>query len=590
MPMIAKPMPPTITSQTPLPGDLKGLRCGGSYEIVELLGEGGMGQVWRARSRDLGGKAAAVKVLLREVNDRPEALARFTQEISAIGAITALKENNVVEVYDTGLLAGDGRRYMLMEFCSGGSLESLLAEKGPLSLELTFIILGQVASALAAAHEADIVHRDFKPANILLIKQYGYIRAKLSDFGIAKLIGDKLDDALFRTQSMKVLGSADYMAPEQANPRRGSRVDHRIDVYAFGVVLYRCVTGRTPYDSRSIADAIVNVSRGMPFKRPSELRGGVPPALDDLIMGCLAHDRDGRIQSIDEVMRRFAEAIPTGLALLPYVAPRFVTKEAAPTADTISDGIGPALTKWVSNTSPSTYGGRVAGKRAVIAAALASLVFGGAAMALVDRLAASPEASVLARDRDARDASYAPQYNTRKVAAVPSSTATLDAGAGVSTVAASMVGMQTSHAGSGSGAIPVAPSGSSPVAATAVRPARASSTVAQASEGATTKKAPEVGRERSPVPPVAPSPTPRAVPARAPSKPATAPQEGVGLIVVRVNPWANVWIDGVSYETTPVRATLPVGVHKVLLVADGHREKVSVTVTPAGESIIERKW
>jgi serine/threonine-protein kinase len=566
MPMIARPMSPTITSPTPLPGDLKGLRCGGSYEVVELLGEGGMGQVWRARSRDLGGKDAAVKILLREVNDRPEALARFTQEISAIGAITALKENNVVEVYDTGLLAGDGRRYMLMEFCSGGSLESLLTEKGPLSFELTFIILGQAAAALAAAHEVDIVHRDFKPANILLINKNGYMRAKLSDFGIAKLIGDKLDEALFRTQSMRVLGSADYMAPEQANPTREIRADHRIDIYAFGVVLYRCMTGRTPYASRSVADAIVNVSRGMPFKRPSELRREVPPALDDLIMACLAHDREERIQSIAEVMRRFAEAIPAGLALLPYVAPRFVAKEAAPTAVTISDGVGPAVTQWVSNTSSSTYGGRVARRRAAVAAALAGLVFGGAAMALVDRLASSPEAPVLARAREARDTSHAPRGKTPAVAEAPSSVATMDAGAGASTVATPIV------------------------AATTVRPASARAAVARASAGTTEEKAQEVGRERPPVPPVAPSPPRRVVPARAPSKPATTPRDGNGLIVVRVNPWANVWIDGVSYETTPVRATLPVGVHKVLLVGDGHREKVSVTVTPAGESIIERKW
>jgi hypothetical protein len=585
MSMIAKPMASTITSQIPLPGDLKGLPCGGSYEVVELLGEGGMGQVWRARSRDLGGKEAAVKVLLREVNDRPEALARFTQEISAIGAITALKENNVVEVYDTGLLAGDGRRYMLMEFCSGGSLEALLAERGPLSFELTFIILGQAASALAAAHEADIVHRDFKPANILLIKKNGYIRAKLSDFGIAKLIGDKLDEALIRTQSMKVLGSADYMAPEQASPKRGTHADHRLDIYAFGVVLYQCITGRTPYASRSVADAIVNVARGLPFKRPSELRRDVPPALDDLIMACLAHDRDQRIQRIDEVMCRFAEAIPTGLALLPYVAPRFVTKEAAPTAVTIADGIGPAVTQWISHTSSSTYGGRVARKRAAIAAALAGLLFGGAAMALVDRLGSSLDAPVLAGARDAGNAPHAPQDSTRTVAEVPLSAATMDAGTAASVVSPSMVGTQISHAGSGSGAIPIAPSGSSPVVATAVRPTSASPTVAQASEGAIAKQAPAVGHERPPVPPA-----PRAVPARAPSKPATAPQDGVGLIVVRVNPWANVWIDGVSYETTPVRATLPAGVHKVLLVADGHREKVSVTLNPAGESLIERKW
>jgi serine/threonine-protein kinase len=581
MPMIAKPMAPTITSQTPLPGDLKGLLCGGSYEIVELLGEGGMGQVWRARSRDLGGKEAAVKILLREVNDRPEALARFTQEISAIGAITALKENNVVEVYDTGLLAGDGRRYMLMEFCSGGSLESLLAEKGSLSLELTFAILGQAASALAAAHEEDIVHRDFKPANILLIKKDGYIRVKLSDFGIAKLIGDKLDEALIRTQSMKVLGTADYMAPEQANPKRGIRADHRMDIYAFGVVLYRCITGRTPYASRSVADAIVNVSRGLPFKRPSELRRDVPPALDDLVMACLAHDRDERIQSIDEVMRRFAEAIPTGLALLPYVAPRFVTKEAAPTADTISDGIGPALTKVVSNTSPSTYGERVAGKRVagkrtVIAAALAGLVFGGAAMTVVDRLGSSPEAPVLARSRDTGDASHPPQDNTRTLAEVPSSAATGDAShapqdntrtlAEVPSSAATMAASATiqSEAIAPKLPVPTRPIPSRPVPI--------------------------------PLPPAEPPPnrTPGVHPAAHPPSDSTSE----AWVSIRVKgAFAQVSIDGDQASMSPKRKRVRVGMHHVVMTGypDGaetqQRKEFDVNVPPGrDETIIYKTW
>jgi serine/threonine-protein kinase len=526
---------------------------------------------------------AAVKVLLHEVKERPESLGRFLQEISAIGTISAHHENNVVKVYDTGLLEGDGRRYMLMEFCSGGSLESLLDDKGPLGFELTFTILGQVASALAAAHDAKIVHRDLKPANVLLVKKDGYIRAKLSDFGISKLIGERLDEALIRTRSMKVLGSCDYMAPEQANPKRGVPPDHRIDIYAFGALLYRCVTGRTPYMSQSVGEAIVNAALGAPFQKPSLVRPGVPRELDELIVACLAHDRDQRPQSMEDVMRRFADAIPAGHSLLPYVAPRFVAKVAAPSAVTISDGLGPAVAHVVGSASQARsltgreprIGGSSA-RRAVVAIALfAGIAVGGVARELANRTGAGPHA---------QGVGVAPTHESQRnenTVAVISATANLDAGLYSSLHVANIPSSDAAVGDAAQSSVAAEPmeraAAVSPVVHRDSR-AIASPTTARANERRPEKRAPS------------PPPTAPASPARLGSKPALAARSGEGVIVVRVSPWANVWIDGVAYQTTPVRAMLEAGVHKVLLVADGHREKVSVTVTAGAESLVERTW
>ena len=366
----------TATDTTRPRNDLNGRYCG-SYKIVELLGEGGMGQVWRARSNELGGSEAAVKVLLQEVNKRPESLERFHQEVFAIGAT---QDESVVKVFEAGMLE-DGRRYMIMEYCAGGSLASLLARRTePLSIELVFTILVQVASALAAAHKAGIIHRDFKPGNIMLIERDdGFIRAKLTDFGIAKLMRERLDHAL-RTGSQKILGSAGYMAPEQVRAVRD--LDHRVDIYAFGTVLYECLTGRRPYLGNSVQELLVSVATNAPFPRPRELRHDIPPELEDVVMECLEHNREERIQTVEEVVRRFARTIATGAALIAYAAPRFAERSAPPTAITISSGIGPAVTRWVSAATDSNkIQRRIAGQ--LVALFLLGLVAGSGVVGLL---------------------------------------------------------------------------------------------------------------------------------------------------------------------------------------------------------------
>lgn len=163
-------VPPVIVTRTgPSEADeLIGQRCGDSYMITALLGEGGMGAVYLATSEALAGKLAAVKVLLPELIRRANSLARFRAEVYAAGKID---DPNIVRVFDTGELRG-GRAYMLMEYCPGGSLEALLKQRGPLPFELILTVLSPIGSALETAHtDAKITHRDIKPANILLVME-----------------------------------------------------------------------------------------------------------------------------------------------------------------------------------------------------------------------------------------------------------------------------------------------------------------------------------------------------------------------------------------------------------------------------------
>jgi eukaryotic-like serine/threonine-protein kinase len=338
-----------VTSEEPPQrGDLIGELCGGSFTITALLGEGGMGLVYRAVSQMLAGKEAAVKVLHHEMTRKPEALARFQAEVYAAGKIV---DPNIVQVFDAGTLA-DGRRYMMMEYCSGGSLAAFLERQGPLPFEQIVTIIAPVCSALHAAHtQARITHRDIKPGNILLDVEAGApVRGKLADFGIAKLHDAYLEFGL-RTGTKKVLGSPGYMAPEQCVGRAG--IDHRTDIYALGALLYETVTGRRPYPSNNLYDLINNTVQGAPFPRPSELRRDLPPEWEAVILGCLAHRREDRIQSVKEVAQRLARAIPNGEALLAFVAPRLIDSKLAPTAITIDAAIGPAATAWATHWSGS---------------------------------------------------------------------------------------------------------------------------------------------------------------------------------------------------------------------------------------------
>ena len=269
----------------------------GPYEIVAALGAGGMGEVYRARDTRLD-RTVALKVVSPAWSDVEEGRRRFEREAKLV---SQLSHPNVCALYDVGR-AGD-REYLVMEFVEGETLEARLA-RGPLT-PAEIVRLGQsMASGLEAAHQQGVVHRDFKPGNVMLAKH----GVKVLDFGLARALRDGRAIEVAETRSYetsavgKILGTLPYMAPEQL---QGSPVDPRADVFALGAVLYEMATGRRAFSATSQAGIIAAVLDQHP-PPPSSVRAGLTPQFDRLIAQCLSKDPLERPQSAGEVARAVA--------------------------------------------------------------------------------------------------------------------------------------------------------------------------------------------------------------------------------------------------------------------------------------------
>ncbi len=268
---------------------LIGTLLAGRYRIEKLLGTGGMGAVYRAEHVHMR-KAVAVKVLHREMTYLPEVVARFEREAVAAARI---EHAHVAAATDFGQL-DDGAFYLVLEFVEGRSLRDLLKEHGRLSPELTLHITRQTADALSAAHASDVVHRDLKPDNIMLIERDGdSFYVKVLDFGIAKLNTGDASQQL--TQLGSVFGTPEYMSPEQAT---GTPVDSRADLYTLGILAYEMLAGHTPFDDE---DLVVVLTRQMTMD-PPPLPADVPPAVSELVFRLLAKDPDARVQTAEELV------------------------------------------------------------------------------------------------------------------------------------------------------------------------------------------------------------------------------------------------------------------------------------------------
>jgi len=263
----------------------------GPYEILGLVGAGGMGEVYRARDTRLG-RDVAVKVLPGEVSHTPERLHRFEQEARLAGS---LNHPNVLTVFDVG--SHEGAPYLVTELLEGRSLREVLAP-GPLPPRKASEYAQQAAHGLAAAHERGVVHRDLKPANLFVTKDG---RVKILDFGLAKLT--QLDPAIagsqFSTDTAegKVVGTVGYMAPEQV---RGHAVDARSDIFALGAVIYEMLSGRRAFSGDTPADTMTAILT----KDPEDLsRPGleVPQSLERIVRRCLEKDPGERFQSAKDV-------------------------------------------------------------------------------------------------------------------------------------------------------------------------------------------------------------------------------------------------------------------------------------------------
>jgi len=275
------------------------------FEIVDLLGKGGMGEVYRARDTKLG-REVALKILPKEMSGDAERAARFEREARTLAT---LQHPNVASIY--GFDEVDNVRFLVMELVEGQDLSQRLAA-GPLPLEETRSIAMQIASGLEAAHEKGLVHRDLKPANVMLTPDGD---VKILDFGLARAWFGEMDDedlatsptiTAAMTQAGTILGTAAYMSPEQA---RGKNVDRRADIWAFGVILWELLVGEQLFEGETVSDTLAAVLRATPDW--SRLPAEDEPALCRLVERCLVRDPRERLRDIGEA--RILLADPPGV-------------------------------------------------------------------------------------------------------------------------------------------------------------------------------------------------------------------------------------------------------------------------------------
>ncbi len=279
----------------------------GPWILERLLGEGAMGQVYVARHRKIG-RITAVKVLRPEHTMNQGLVKRFIDEARAVNAI---KNEHIVEIVDFGEdRRPDGRAlvYCIMELLDGESLAEREL-RAPLTIERSSRVCIEVAHALHAAHESGIIHRDIKPDNIFLIKRSGnpdYV--KVLDFGVAKLQKNLSDSPKSETVAGVVVGTPDYMSPEQA---LGQRIDRRSDIYALGLVLYELLAGRKAFIANSFGELLVSITTkpAPPLPGVSRTNEAIPASLANVVAKCLVKDPDYRYQTAQELAKDLGAVI-----------------------------------------------------------------------------------------------------------------------------------------------------------------------------------------------------------------------------------------------------------------------------------------
>ncbi len=275
-----------------------GLVLDGKYRLVRKLGEGGMGAVFEANHLQID-KRVAVKLLLPQYATDVSVVMRFEAEAKAAAAVG---HPGIIDVYDLGG-ASDGSPYLVMEYLEGQSLEDLLEERVKLDLQTVAYIVSGVLSALAAVHEAGIVHRDLKPDNIFLMDVGRPLpEVKLLDFGISKFLDTSGVGKLTKTGT--IMGTPHYMSPEQA--RGAEDLDHRVDIYAVGAIMYECLTGEVPFPAKNY-NAIMAKILSDPIPRVTDSVPLVPSELEEVILRAMEKDRTRRIDSAEALL---AEVVP----------------------------------------------------------------------------------------------------------------------------------------------------------------------------------------------------------------------------------------------------------------------------------------
>lgn len=279
------PAPAPASPQHPLAELATGALLGNRYQIVRLLGQGGMGAVYQAYDRELE-RQVGLKVIRGDMAANPEILKRFKQELILARQIT---HKNVIRIFDLGQV--EGLKFITMEYIDGENLQSVLRRKKKLEPAEAATIIAQVCRALEAAHAEGVIHRDLKPQNIMLDKTG---RAYVMDFGIARsMIGDGM------TQTGALIGTPDYMSPEQA---KGQPLDARSDLFSLGIIFYEVLTGRVPFDADTTMGKLWKRTNE-PARPVAELDNSIPAGLSEIVRQCLEIDPHKRFASAAELLQ-----------------------------------------------------------------------------------------------------------------------------------------------------------------------------------------------------------------------------------------------------------------------------------------------
>jgi serine/threonine protein kinase/Tfp pilus assembly protein PilF len=296
------PSSPTETLQTPIKELTTGSTFAGRYQIIEELGKGGMGKVYKVFDQEVQAKMA-LKLIKPEVSADKNTIDRFRNELKIARDIS---HKNICRMYDLGREAGN--YFITMEYVSGEDLKSFIRRSRQLVVGTAIFIAKQVCEGLAEAHRLGVVHRDLKPGNIMIDREGN---AKIMDFGIARSISVK-----GITGAGVMIGTPEYMSPEQVE---GKEVDQRSDIYSLGIILYEMLTGQVPFEGDTPFTVGVKQKSEIP-KDPQELNAQIPDDLSRLILKCLDKDRGKRYQSAEEVrseLEKIEKGIPTAERAVP---------------------------------------------------------------------------------------------------------------------------------------------------------------------------------------------------------------------------------------------------------------------------------
>jgi len=288
----------------------------GEYRIVERIGAGGMGSVYKAQQPSMN-RMVAIKVLHQKFSDRHDLVARFRREARAM---SQLSHPNTARVYKFGELP-DGSSYFVMDYMEGKNLATTVREQGPMKVERAINIMVQVCGALDEAHRAGIVHRDLKPENVFLTNQGGTPDfPKVLDFGLAKVSERQMGrGSMMLTQQGMVFGTPEFMSPEQT---QGETLDRRSDIYSLGLILYELLTGKLPFDAKKPVDVMKAHVKDPPIPLSERIPGlTFPPKLDAVIEKSLAKNRDNRYATALELAEALQDCLTTGAAAPAPAAP-----------------------------------------------------------------------------------------------------------------------------------------------------------------------------------------------------------------------------------------------------------------------------